>query len=183
MPRGKNPPADPAAANQETSDAVRALVPDADVDAMIACFTVIRAAERLQQDFEVSVHRPAGLTWAAFRNLFALLTLGPQTPLQLSRLQSVSQASTSSIVKTLLKYGLVTRENSAHDGRSVTISLTPLGTKTCLELFRRNNQREIAWIKALREDERVNLVALLNKIRDHHVPPPETPAGDRPLSF
>jgi len=160
----------PAAVADETvRRALLAVMPDADVDATEVCFDVMRAADRMQQDFEVSVHRPAGMTWAAFRNLFALLTLGPQTPYRLAQLHSVSQASTSSIIKTLSKHGLITRQPSPRDGRSVTISLTEEGRELCLELYRRNNARETAWAEALTPQEQATLVELLRKLRRHDI--------------
>ncbi|TIC79997.1 MarR family transcriptional regulator [Nocardioides sp. GY 10127] len=162
--------------DDEVAAAILAEVPGADVLATVVCFDIIRAADRLQQDFEVSVHRPAGLTWAAFRNMFALLTLGPQTPHQLAQIHSVSQASTSSIVKNLEKNGLVERERSARDGRSVTISLTERGKDVCRTLFRLNNARETAWASSLTSAEQMMLVQLLTKVRSFPVPDPPTPA-------
>ena len=55
-------PADPADADLQAAEAVSAFSPNADIDAMLMCFNLIRAADRVQQDFEVNVQRPAGLT-------------------------------------------------------------------------------------------------------------------------
>lgn len=168
---------DPWDAARESDDVVTARllesVPGADVVATAVCFDIIRAADRLQQDFEVSVHRPAGLSWAAFRNMFALFTLGPLPPAELARIHSVSQASTSSIVKTLLKHGYVTRKPSASDGRSVIITLTAKGRRICLELFERNNAREVLWAGALTAAEQAMLIQLLNKVRLQELPSPD----------
>jgi DNA-binding MarR family transcriptional regulator len=170
-------PFDDSAEEQQVAEAILEAVPDAEVQATILCFEIITTAERLQQDFEVAVHRPSGLSWAAFRNMFALFTLGPMTPQRLSGLQNVSQASTSSILKTLTKHGYVTRRQSPHDGRSVTISLTSKGEQVCVELYRRNNRREVAWAAALTPAERLILVELLNKVRAR--PTPDVDPVDR----
>jgi DNA-binding MarR family transcriptional regulator len=170
-------PVDGGAEEQQVAKALLEAVPDAEVQATILCFEIVTTAERLQQDFEVAVHRPSGLSWAAFRNMFALFTVGPMTPQRLSRLANVSQASTSSILKTLTKHGYVTRRQSPHDGRSVTISLTSKGERVCVELYRRNNRREVAWAAALTPAERLILVELLNKVKTR--PTPDADPVDR----
>jgi DNA-binding MarR family transcriptional regulator len=159
-----------SADEQQAMKAILEAVPDGEVQATLLCFGIIATADRLQQDFEVAVHRPSGLSWAAFRNMFALFTLGPMTPQRLSGLQNVSQASTSSILKTLTKHGYVTRRQSPHDGRSVTISLTSKGEQVCVELYRRNNRREVAWAEALTPAEQLILIELLNKVRARQTP-------------
>jgi DNA-binding MarR family transcriptional regulator len=171
-------PVEGGADEQQVTKAMLEAVPDADVQATLLCFEIITTADRLQQDFEVAVHRPSGLSWAAFRNMFALFTLGPMTPQRLSRLNYVSQASTSSILKTLTKHGYVTRRQSPHDGRSVTISLTSTGEQVCVELFRRNNRREVEWAAALTPAERLILIELLNKVRVRPTPDAD-PTVDR----
>ena len=163
-------PADPADADLQAAEAVSAFSPNADIDAMLMCFNLIRAADRVQQDFEVNVQRPAGLTWAGFRALFALRTLGPATPVQLSMLCSVSQASISSVLKTLSAHELIRREQSLSDGRSVTVHLTAEGCRVVDELFRRNNVREAEWAHALTPAEQRILILLMHKIRAYPMP-------------
>lgn len=154
------------------SDVVAESLPGADVDAMQLCFSLIRAADRMQQDFEVNVQRPQGMTWAGFRTLFALGTLGPLRPGELAHLNSVSQASISSVLKTLTRNGLVGSEPSADDARSITVSLTPYGRERFEELFRLNNARESQWASVLTAAERRTLLGLLIKLRDVTVTPP-----------
>jgi DNA-binding MarR family transcriptional regulator len=167
-------PSDPAIEDLQAAEAVSAFAPDADIEAMLVYFNLIRAADRVQQDFEVSVQRPAGLTWAAFRALFALRTLGPATPLQLSLLNSVSQASISSILKTLSAKALIRREPSTSDGRSVIVHLTAEGLAVVDELFRRNNLREAQWAQALTPAEKGILILLTRKIRAYSIPKAES---------
>ncbi|MEU6804774.1 MarR family winged helix-turn-helix transcriptional regulator [Streptomyces neyagawaensis] len=162
-------PGDPVEADAQAAEAARSFAPDADIDAMLMIFGLVRAAERLQQDFEVSVQRPAGLTWAGFRALFAVKTVGELTPLQLARLTNVSQASVSAVLNTLERKGLIQRSRSDKDGRSVTIQLTDYGHDVVGELFARNNAREAEWARALTARERGTLIRLLQKIRRHEV--------------
>lgn len=164
-------PVAPEETDKLVSDVVRRTLPGADVEAMLLCFSLIRAADRVQQDFEVNVQRPQGMTWAGFRTLFALGTLGPLIPLELARLNSVSQASISSVLKTLTRSKLVKTKPSVDDARSVTISLTRLGERRFEELFRLNNARESQWSNVLSSGERAILIGLLTKLRDFQVPP------------
>lgn len=170
-------PIDPVAGDERVRNAVREFAPGSDIDALMVCFNLIRATDRLNQDLETNVHRPAGLTWAAYRLMFAIRSAGPQTPLQVARLTNVSQASVSSVLKTLERNGLIRREPSERDGRSVTVHLTPAGNGVLSELFRRNNDREIEWASALTPAERETLVRLLRKLRAHEPPPPLSPGG------
>jgi DNA-binding MarR family transcriptional regulator len=155
--------------------AVRALSPDHDIEAMSVVFNLIRAANRVQQDLETNVQRPAGLTFAAFRILFTVHAAGPLAPRQLAHLSSVSPASISSVLNTLERNGLVTRSPSDTDGRSILVALTDKGLEVVATLYARNNQREIAWTGALTAAEKRTFVRLVHKLLTHHpTPPPET---------
>src|SRR5665213_1449475 len=145
-----------------------------DVEAMLVAFNLIRAANRVQQDLETTVHRPAGVTWAAFRVLFIVLAVGPIPPAELARLSSVSPASISSVVNTLERNKLIVRRASTDDGRSVLVELTPRGRKLVSELWMRNNERETAWAQALSPRERAIMTRLLRKILTHRAPPPRS---------
>lgn len=158
-----------------TRAAVSKLEGYSDVDAMLVSFTLVRAANRIQQDLEVNVHRPAGITWAAFRVLFAVSAVGPITPAQLAHLSSVSAASISSVLNTLERNGLVKRRPSPEDGRSVVVTLTAAGQRLVDEMLVRNNAREVAWMDALSHGERQTLTKLLRKLLLHHPPAPERP--------
>lgn len=175
-------PVSPEETDATVADAVKRTAKGADVEATLLCFNLIRAADRMQQDFEVNVQRPQGMTWAGFRTLFALGTLGPLRPLELARLNSVSQPSISSVIKTLQRKQLITTEASADDARSITVSLTPLGTERFQELFQLNNAREAQWAQVLTPSERATAIKLLTKLRDFDTPraaPVETPPPSR----
>lgn len=160
-------------------DAIAELEPGSDVDAMLVSFSLIRAANRIQQDLETTVHRPAGVTWAAFRVLWCMSVVGPTAPSQLAHLSSVSAASISGVLRTLERGELITRQPSADDARSVLVDLTPLGRRTVHKLLMENNTREIAWVQALTPRERHTLARLLHKLLMHHPAPPEAPDPER----
>ncbi|HTW12782.1 MAG TPA: MarR family transcriptional regulator, partial [Solirubrobacteraceae bacterium] len=129
---------------------------------------------RILQDLETNVHRPAGVTWAAFRALFTVAAVGPIAPAQLASLTSVSPASISSVLNTLERNKLVQRKPSAADGRSVLVNLTPKGRRAVRELVVRNNTREVAWMAALSDSERKALARLLHKLLAHRPAAPDT---------
>lgn len=170
-------PISPEETDRIIAGALADRLPWADIEAMELTFSLIRAADRIQQDFEVNVQRPAGMTWAAFRTMFALATLGSLRPLELARLNSVSQPSISSGLKTLTAKGYVSSEPSPEDARSITVSLTEAGRQRFEELFRANNARESQWAEMLDAAERRVLMSLLMKVRDFPAPPLPAAAG------
>lgn len=167
---GLKHPGAPEVTDRIVTEVVAASLVGADVDAMNLCFSIIRAADRMQQDFEVNVQRPHGMTWAGFRTMFALGTLGPLRPLELARLNSVSQASISSVIKTLTRAEFVSTSPSPDDARSVTVSLTDVGRERFEQMFSLNNARERLWASALTQREQSTLIQLLTKLRDLDLP-------------
>ena len=159
--------------------AIAEIDPQPDVEAMEVTFNLIRAANRVQQDLEVSIHRPAGVTWAAFRVLFTIFSVGPIAPAQLARLSSVSAASISAVLNTLESNKMIKRRRSTQDGRSVVVELTAKGRQTVTTLFSRNNARESDWAAALTASERTTFTRLLRKLLTHHPTAPE--ASGKPL--
>jgi DNA-binding MarR family transcriptional regulator len=163
---------DPRPLEARVRGAAAELAPEADLEAMALFLSVLRVANGMQQDVETTVHRPSGTTWAAFRILFTILHAGPTSPLELARLFSVSKASISSVVDTLERNGLVRREPSPTDGRSVLIVITARGERVAGELFQRQNRREAEWARALTNRERQTLLRLLAKLMAGRPAPP-----------
>ncbi len=143
---------------------------DLDLDVMTAVFDLFRATGRLLQDFEATVHRPAGLTWAGFRVLFSLWVRPDSSPADLARRAGVSRPTVSSVLNTLERNGFVTRSPSPADGRQVTVALTTRGAEQVAEAFRRQHRRERAWLADLPAEQRSVLIAALRHLLT--VPPP-----------
>jgi len=162
---------DANAYNELTRAAAVGFDADADLAAMDFGLTIVRAGNRLQQDLEQQVHRPAGMTWAAFRVLFTIKSVGDVSPMRLAHLSNTSAASISSVLKTLDGYGMITRTADANDKRAVTLSLTPVGETAVAELFTRNNNRVAQWAERYTEQERAELVRLLSRVLDEASPP------------
>jgi len=170
-------PLEPGGLHARIVENVPHVAPETDLQAMATMLSIFSVFYRILQDFETTVHRPSGLTWASFRVLFAIQHAGPLTPRELAVLFSVSQASISSVLNTLERDGLVNRGKSAQDGRKVVVSLTPLGERTATELFRRQHAREVAWSKALTARERDTFERLLAKLMRYEPAPPAEPAS------
>ncbi|MEF2978547.1 MarR family winged helix-turn-helix transcriptional regulator [Subtercola sp. YIM 133946] len=153
--------------------AARRMFPGVDLDAMELGFNLIRAANKLQQDLENHVHRPAGVTWAAFRVLFTIGVSGEISPHQIARLSSISPASATSVLNTLEKYGYIHRVPHSEDGRSKVCTLTERGAEVVAQLFERNNHREAEWRAALTDHELRETAHGLKKLIAYHPADPD----------
>lgn len=145
------------------SAAAPALYPGVDFGSMTLSFNMIRMANRLIKDLEVSVHRRNGMSFASYRVLFAVSAAERITPNELARLSSVSTASMSSMLNTLERSGLIVRDSDPEDGRRSIISLTLVGRRTLEEAMPLNNIREQEWARGLSIGEQTLLLELLRK--------------------
>lgn len=168
---------DAAEFNELARAAVLRLSPDTDIEAMDFGLSIVRAGNRLQQDYEQQVHRPAGMTWATFRVLFTILGAGEISPMRLARLSYTSPASISSVLNTLERYGMTARTPDPTDKRAVNISLTPAGESAVRELMARSNQRTIDWSHRFTAEERKTLVELLGRLLHEPAPPDVEPGA------
>lgn len=126
-----------------------------------------RVASVVTYDLESAVHRPHGWTWSGFRLLNVLYLAGPTEGKRIAAMSGMSRAAVSSLANTLEKQGLVTREQAAHDGRAVTLRLTPSGEAAMSAAYREHNARERRWADGLTEAECETLTALLGKLAAH----------------
>jgi DNA-binding MarR family transcriptional regulator len=140
--------------------------PDADLMANRVFLSLNRSSSTAVYDFESSIHRPAGGTWSSFRLLLALWVAGPLNPNEAARLTGMSRAAVSNLTATLVGKGLINREASPDDGRSVTLHLTDAGLERIRTAFREQNERESRWAAALTDDEQRTLVRLLEKLME-----------------
>ena len=113
---------------------IRRVSPSADPTSVMLFGQVTRANNLLEQVAERKLG-DAGLTWPKFRLLMNLgrgeqhgATEGMQ-PSELSDAQGVSRNTVSSLIASLEKDGLVTRELHGTDRRRFVIRLTPEGRK------------------------------------------------------
>jgi DNA-binding MarR family transcriptional regulator len=148
-------------------DRLRELDGAADADAVQLVFNLVRVANELIGDLEMSVHRPQGWSWAGYRIMFCVLVAGPLEPRQVAPLAGVTRASISAVLNTLERDGLVERRRDSEDRRVVSIRLTPKGRRAVLEGFGLHHKVERDWASALTPPERKTLTRLLRKMLEH----------------
>lgn len=140
------------------------VAPAVDQDVMTAMFNLVRASTRVVQDLELTVHRPAGWSWAGFRIMFTILVAGPLEERELARLAGVSRASISAVLNTLERDGLVARARRSGDRRLVTVDLTEFGRDRLLDVYTSHHAAERGWLAGLSREELRQLSGLLRKI-------------------
>lgn len=138
-----------------------------------ATFDLFRVANRLMYDFETTVHRPLGMSWAGFRVLFCTWIEGEVEPRELARLCAVSRGTVSSVLNTLERDGLVSRRRQSSDRRVVTVAITAQGRDRVKAAFERQHAREHQWLGSLDRQSITGLVALLRHLLE--LPRPGAP--------
>lgn len=144
--------------------------PEADVSALNLGLTAIRAGNRLQSDLDVRATRPHGMSWAAFRVLFTIASLGGMSPKQLARLSSTSPATISSVLSTLDRDGCIVKTDDPNDARSIRVDLTDAGRARAEVMAGLVHDRMGEWLDLYTPAEVAILVELLSRLVDRHSP-------------
>lgn len=118
-----------------------------------------RATSRIHQHLKED-----GLTHSQFAVLEALHHLGPLSQGQLGRKILRSNANLTTVVDSLEKKGLVTRDRSADDRRRVTVQLTGSGAKLIARVFPRHAEQIEQEFAVLSVEEQQQLASLLKKL-------------------
>jgi len=134
-----------------------------DVDALNLAATVYRTAISGVTRIGSEVTRPLGISHSGFVLLMSLWLFGPMEPRQLARIQGVAVPSITSLVNTLERQGLATRERSRLDRRLVTVSATEAGIGVACEAQRQAGQLELQFASVLSAEERAALQAYLDR--------------------
>jgi DNA-binding MarR family transcriptional regulator len=135
-----------------------------DLDAIEMVTHLTRLVARLVQDFEQSVHRPLGSTWAGFRILNVLWIFDGVDQQEIERLSGSSKASVSSALQTLENRGLIERRRDPRDRRRLLVQLTPTGREELEKAISSQTERERAWTQVLSDEEIQQLITLLSKV-------------------
>lgn len=168
----------------EAIQATAARYPDLQPRAAEAYLVLLRVASDVLSsvDRHIAAH---GLSQARFTVLMLLncgACEGQGSPSDLATRAGVSRATMTGLVDGLERDGLVAREPHEDDRRMLTVRLTPRGRET-LEAILPGHFRYVARLMSgLSEEEQVELVGLLAKLRERlpEVPPVELSAGDEP---
>jgi DNA-binding MarR family transcriptional regulator len=110
------------------------------------------------------VYRPAGWSHAGFRICIALWVMGPIPSHQVTAMTNMGRATVSAALKRISEEGLVTKEPSTDDARSVMVRLTPEGERAIRESYAWHLQIEHEWFDVLTEIEKQVLLMLLDKL-------------------
>jgi DNA-binding MarR family transcriptional regulator len=143
---------------------------DRQLDGVALVTHLTRLVARLVQDFEGSVHRPLGMTWAGFRIMNTLWVFGDLEQREIARISGTTRASVSSALNTLEERGLVERRRETEDRRIVRVSLTRSGLTMLHKAIEGQTEREHAWMAVLGDDEISQLVTLLGKMVNQEHP-------------
>lgn len=146
------------------------MVDDSDSSALRFGLTAIRAGNRLQSDLDARSTRPNGMSWAAFRVLFTIASLGKMAPKQLARLSSTSPATISSVLSTLERDGYITKTADVSDARSISVELTDVGRQRAVAIAVLVNERMQEWMDLYTPGEVAILVELIGRLIDRRPP-------------
>ena len=98
------------------------------------------------------------------RILIVLLETGKITQRALTERLGIQPGSASEVIAKLENAGLIRRTVSEEDRRTADISLTEEGKKQAAEAAEQRNRRHEQMFSSLSEDEKVQLLTLLEKI-------------------
>jgi DNA-binding MarR family transcriptional regulator len=129
---------------------------------LLACTNLIegRARKNLRGDFDTTLPR---------FDLMAQLERSPGglRMSEISRRMMVTGGNITRITDQLADEGLVAREPSPRDRRSVTVRLTSAGRRAFAAMAERHERWVIEMFSALSHKERLQLYALLAKLKAH----------------
>lgn len=126
--------------------------------------TLNRASGWVTRLAESQVHRPRGLSWSAFKVLFILWMIGDLEQHRVALLADTSRATTSAIVKSLAKSGLVVQSPLESDKRTNILALTRSGRDMAREAYLDQNELLREWNSILTPTEQKILTLLLSKL-------------------
>lgn len=133
-----------------------------------AGLNLVRAASSLVQASEENIHRPLGWTWAGFRVMYIIWITEEIEARNISRLAGVTRQTTSSVLATLERDGLVERERlSDTDRRLVTVRLTEAGRIGVRAAMVSQHALESSRFSSLSVAEREQLGELLRRTLVH----------------
>ncbi len=158
------------AANEDHVDRLRAQwrreLPDLDTEAMAVLGRALRLTNMVRPGIEATF-AGFGLDRGEFDVLATLRRSGPPyrlTPTDIYTSLMISSGGLTHRLDRLEKAGLVCRERSETDGRSMLVGLTDAGARLAETAFRADMAKEARLIGVLPPREREALAALLRKL-------------------
>ncbi len=141
-------------------------LPDLDTEPMAILGRARRLSNLVRPTFEATF-AAFGLDRGEFDVIATLRRSGPPyrlTPTEMYSSLMISSGGLTHRLDRLEKMGLIRREKSPHDGRSVQVVLTDAGATRAEETFRTYMANEQSFLRGLDEKEREALAGLLRKL-------------------
>jgi DNA-binding MarR family transcriptional regulator len=135
-----------------------------DFRAMWAVSNLFRASAAIRRHMESKVLADDRLSWTSFVALWVLWVWGEMESRDLAAAVGISRPTSTGVVTTLERRGLVQRRRNAADGRMVRVSLTDNGESKIGELFPRFNAEEAAVTAHLSPEEQEAMAAMLRSM-------------------
>jgi MarR family transcriptional regulator, organic hydroperoxide resistance regulator len=135
-----------------------------DFRAMWAVSNLFRASAAIRRHMEAKVLADDRLSWTSFVALWVLWVWGEMESRDLAAAVGISRPTSTGVVTTLERRGLVQRKKNSADGRMVRVSLTESGRTRIEELFPRFNAEEAAVTSHLSPQEQVAMAAMLRSM-------------------
>ena len=99
--------------------------------------------------------------WVVMRVLHDVETLAPS---QVAERMGMTRGAISKLADRLINKGMVARSRDPEDGRAQALSLTPRGRALVPDLARLADENDAAFFRALTDEEREALAAILRKM-------------------
>jgi DNA-binding MarR family transcriptional regulator len=141
-------------------------LPDLDTEPMAILGRAFRLSNLVRPSIEATF-ADFGLDRGEFDVIATLRRSGPpylMTPTEMYSALMISSGGLTHRLDRLEKAGLIRREKSPRDGRSVLVALTEVGAALAEKAFRTDMASEASFLQVLDGKERETLAALLRKL-------------------
>ncbi|TBZ16867.1 MarR family winged helix-turn-helix transcriptional regulator [Rhizobium leguminosarum] len=141
-------------------------LPDLDTEPMAILGRAFRLSNLVRPSIEAKF-ADFGLDRGEFDVIATLRRSGPpylMTPTEMYSALMISSGGLTHRLDRLEKAGLIRREKSPRDGRSVLVALTEVGAALAEKAFRADMASEASFLQVLDGKERETLAALLRKL-------------------
>lgn len=135
-----------------------------DFRAMWAVSNLFRTSAAIRRHMEAKVLADDRLSWTSFVALWVLWVWGEMESRDLAAAVGISRPTSTGVVTTLERRGLVQRRKSSEDGRMVRVSLTDPGRAKIEDLFPRFNAEEVAVTAHLSPEEQDAMAGMLRSM-------------------
>lgn len=141
-------------------------LPDLDTEPMAILGRALRLTNMIRPSIEATF-AGCGLDRGEFDVIATLRRSGPPyrlTPTEMYSLLMISSGGLTHRLVRLEKAGLIRREPSPEDGRSMLVALTDAGAALAEKAFRKDMASEMKFLESLSAKEREALAGLLRKL-------------------